>query len=316
MLRNSGKHIRKYLPLYRSASHLGFINPLHVEVASIGTVPRTFALFFLFYSKCACLGEVERIVGIVNLAVSIVSIHIVNLREFVLQRFEIATVFFLRDVAFQSPKQVVHHTQFWKFSTRRDSAHESRLIVPFALHGKRLFQGLLKSVKRVALPFAEVKRVIAFRQKVEAGEQFIQDIEVKFGSIPVVLAVKNLRDFAPDDYVHLDVIQPAQQLNEFQAHFEMVFRSVQKPIWLSNAENGVEQIIGQDFPLKIQHLFPERPTVAGYYHAQHEDRLEVRLVPKRQLAFCVKGGAAGLVNEERDLRHTKYYSFQKWCDYR
>lgn len=37
---------KKYVPLQRSASYSGLINPLHVEVASIGTVPERFALFY------------------------------------------------------------------------------------------------------------------------------------------------------------------------------------------------------------------------------------------------------------------------------
>lgn len=48
-----------FAPLYSSASHLGFINPHTVEVASIGTVPRTFALFLFYYFE-----KVERIIRI------------------------------------------------------------------------------------------------------------------------------------------------------------------------------------------------------------------------------------------------------------
>jgi hypothetical protein len=67
----------KQVPLHRSASQLGFINPLHVEVASIGTVPSPFALF-LFYDVWRGFREGKWILGGVNNAFSLIVVYVVD----------------------------------------------------------------------------------------------------------------------------------------------------------------------------------------------------------------------------------------------
>ena len=160
------------VPLWQSASHLGFTNPLHVEVASIGTVPRTFALF-LFYTEVACFRKVEGVLSVIYLALSVVSIYIINFCKFVFQRSKVALVCFFRDVPLQSPHQVIYYTQFGKFSARRDSTHESGGIVSLTLHLQCFFQSILKAVKCVALAFARIKGIMSIGQVVESGKQFI-----------------------------------------------------------------------------------------------------------------------------------------------
>jgi len=50
-----------------STSHFGFINPLHVEVASIGTVLKTFVLF-LFLHKWRCFFDRKSVLNPKNLS--------------------------------------------------------------------------------------------------------------------------------------------------------------------------------------------------------------------------------------------------------
>lgn len=71
-----------FAPLYSSASHLGFINPHTVEVASIGTVPRTFALF-LFYIQPAYFERVEWIIRALNLIFTIICVNIADFYKFI-----------------------------------------------------------------------------------------------------------------------------------------------------------------------------------------------------------------------------------------
>ena len=54
-----------YVYLQLSTSQLGFINALHAQVASIGTVPNSFVLF-LFYCKAACFRYIKSIGFIIN----------------------------------------------------------------------------------------------------------------------------------------------------------------------------------------------------------------------------------------------------------
>ena len=67
----------KQVPLHRSASQLGFINPLHVEVASIGTVPSPFALFS-FYDVWRGFREGKWILGGVNTAFALIVVYVVD----------------------------------------------------------------------------------------------------------------------------------------------------------------------------------------------------------------------------------------------
>lgn len=76
------------LYLQPSTSCIGFINALHVQVASIGTVPIRFVLF-LFDLKSACLRQFKRIVHVIHYSLSIVVVNIVKFFKFFFQRSQV-----------------------------------------------------------------------------------------------------------------------------------------------------------------------------------------------------------------------------------
>ena len=75
--------------LHQSTSQLGFINPLHVEVASIGTVPNSFVLF-LFYLKFAGFCQIKSVRRCVNPTFSVLFVNIINAFKLTFQRGEVA----------------------------------------------------------------------------------------------------------------------------------------------------------------------------------------------------------------------------------
>ena len=72
------------LSLQLSTSQLGFINALHAQVASIGTVPNSFVLF-LFYGKTTGFRHLKLVRFIVNSAFSTVFVHIINFFKLILE---------------------------------------------------------------------------------------------------------------------------------------------------------------------------------------------------------------------------------------
>ena len=98
----------------QSTSQLGFINALHVQVASIGTVPNSFVLF-LFYCKATCFRHIKPIQFVVNSTFTIVFVHIINFCVFIFQSGKIPLIACC-DIPIKHPKAIIRNTQFLLFS--------------------------------------------------------------------------------------------------------------------------------------------------------------------------------------------------------
>ncbi len=97
--------MKNYSIFIASTSPFSFINPLQVEVASIGTVLKTFVLF-LFTYKWACFFERKRTVNIVNPSFSFIFVQINNFYKFTLHCLKKAS-FLANHISFDSPKERV-----------------------------------------------------------------------------------------------------------------------------------------------------------------------------------------------------------------
>ncbi len=184
-----------------STSPFGFINALHVQVASIGTVPKTFVLFFLFYIfniKTACFQNIESIHLFVDSAFPLIFINIINGIKFIFQRGKIPS-FCCRDISFQYPKKIIYNTQFWVITAGYYSATKSYIFMVFALFIQGFKQGISKSILCITLLRTQVKHIFCIVSKIVIGQKFIQQIKIKLRGVAVVLIVKNIGNFSTND---------------------------------------------------------------------------------------------------------------------
>ncbi len=89
----------------------------------------------------------------------------------------------------------------------------------------------------------------------------VDNIEVKFGWIAVVLPVEDSQFFPGDYRMEMQIRVSANELKEFGSHFGMVVTGVKKPVRLPDGVNASVKRIDQNLLLERKHRLPQRPAI-------------------------------------------------------
>jgi hypothetical protein len=288
--------MKKGVNLWNNTGFLSFINPLHVEVASIGTVLRT-AVFFLCPSKISDFFKFRKVIATkTKYSSSSFGIEVDYFNELIFGSIKKSSLP-INQVSFKPTQQIVNDAQLGIVNVVHDSEFKGIFTHNFGGLSYGFVQRFCQFFGGVTLPSAEVNMIVSLLGKTKIDKQFVQNVKVKLSGITIVLVVENQGILSANGHEALNIRKLNQELKEFFSYFGVVLGGMKKPIRLLTTVFRVVQRIRKDFFLKSENVISKFSSIFYQNHTQHQNRFEVFGTPKRSSPFSIKIRVSRLINE-------------------